>query len=253
MPPHGKTVHLDTFLATDRRDTWWVGPVVTVVVLGGFVVYATLRAWMNRHYEVGALLSPMYSPNLGHWTPLPQWLSPAFLILWAPAGFRLTCYYYRKAYYRAFTLHPPACAVTESGDRGYQGETGFPLVLQNAHRYFLYFAILFPIFLWWDAIKAFSVDGHFAVTVGTLVLTANAFLLTGYTLSCHSFRHLVGGKLDFFSRTGGSRARHELWKGCTALNEKHMQWAWTSLVVVAFADFYVWMVASGHWTDFQIV
>src|SRR5213595_1554094 len=80
---------------TDRRDLWWVDP----------------------------LLSPFYSPNLGRWTPLPQWLSPAVLILWAPGGFRLTCYYYRKAYYRSFTLHPPGCAVAEGRRGEYRGET----------------------------------------------------------------------------------------------------------------------------------
>jgi hypothetical protein len=35
------------------------------------------------------------------------------------------------------------------------------------------------------------------------------------------------------------------------LNARHMQFAWVSLVWVAFTDFYVWMVATGHITDFR--
>ena len=35
------------------------------------------------------------------------------LVAWVPLGFRGTCYYYRKAYYRAFFWDPPACAIEE--------------------------------------------------------------------------------------------------------------------------------------------
>ena len=59
--------------------------------------------------------------------------SPALLILWAPGGFRLTCYYYRGAYYKAFWADPPSCAVGEP--RGsYRGEHSFPPIMQNIHR-----------------------------------------------------------------------------------------------------------------------
>ena len=74
---------------------------------------------------------------VGDWWPL----SPALLILVFLLGFRLTCYYYRKAYYRSFWLSPPACAVAEP-HATYTGETRFPLILQNVHRYFFYAAIV---------------------------------------------------------------------------------------------------------------
>jgi hypothetical protein len=32
-----------------------------------------------------------------------------------------------------------------------------------------------------------------------------------------------------------------------------MPWAWASLFSVAFADFYVWMVASGTITDVRLI
>ncbi len=78
---------------------------------------------------------------------------PAFLILWAPGGFRLTCYYYRGAYYKAFWSDPPSCAVGEPR-KSYRGEATFPLIMQNIHRYFLYFALVFIVFLAHDAWKA---------------------------------------------------------------------------------------------------
>src|ERR1700716_1962223 len=114
------------FGSTMRRDAWWVELIPAIVLLGGFGIYATLRAFEGAHYEWGPYLSPFYSPLIDphhHW--LPQWFSPALLILIWPLGLRATCYYYRKAYYRAFFLDPPACAVSESKGN-YKGETAFP-------------------------------------------------------------------------------------------------------------------------------
>jgi hypothetical protein len=245
---------------TERRDAWWVGPLVTGLVLGSFVVYATFRAFHNKDYHVVSdssayLLSPFYSPLIiVPW--LPAWISPALLILWAPGGFRLTCYYYRKAYYRAFFLDPPACAVGEARGHGYRGETRI-LLFQNLHRYFLYFALIFLVILAIDVVHAclWPTDGGttFGISVGTVVLAANVSLLGLYTFSCHSLRHLVGGNVDCFSCVTFGAARYKLWKGASALNKQHMLWAWTSLFMVAFADFYVWMVAAGRIEDFRIL
>jgi hypothetical protein len=247
--------------ATQRRDAWWLAPLATAAGLGAFIVYATFRAIYNAEYEVGPpefpesahILSPFYSPLIGQdW--LPAWLSPAFLILWAPGGFRVTCYYYRKAYYRAYFLDPPACAVGDPRGHGYRGETRM-LLFQNLHRYFLYFALIFLVILAWDVIKACiwpSGAGHtFGVSVATVVLLANVTLLGLYTFSCHSLRHLVGGNVDCFSCVAFGQTRHQAWKCASKLNEHHMLFAWLSLFMVGFADFYVWMVASGRWTDLR--
>ncbi|MDC0936993.1 hypothetical protein OAS39_11960 [Pirellulales bacterium] len=244
---------------TDRRDSWWIGPLATALGLGVFVVYATLRAIWNEQYVVeragaGELLSPFYSPLVRpDWLPL--WFSPALLILWAPGGFRLTCYYYRKAYYRAYFLDPPACGVGEPRNQ-YRGETRL-LLFQNLHRYFLYLAIIFLFLLAYDVVKSCIFAGEdgraaFGVSIGTLVLAANTTLLTMYTFSCHSLRHLVGGNVDCFSCAAGGQARYRLWRGASILNKKHMLWAWLSLFMVGFADFYVWMVASGRISDVRI-
>ncbi|HWP83714.1 MAG TPA: succinate dehydrogenase [Terriglobia bacterium] len=238
------------FGVTQRRDAWWLQPAATAAGLGAFVVYSTWAALQNENYMWGPYLSPMYSPLIDlHLSIAGYPISPAFLILWAPAGFRATCYYYRKAYYRAFFLDPPACAVGESGEHRYCGETKFPFLLQNMHRYFLYLALLFLVILWHDAYKALFFEDGFGVGVGTIVLTINAALLSGYTFGCHSLRHLVGGKLDTFH---GGGARHACWKGVTGFNERHMLWAWLSLFWVGFADFYVRMVASGVITDLRL-
>jgi hypothetical protein len=246
---------------TDRRDLWWVGPLATALGLGAFIVYATFRAVYNADYVVDRpdsayILSPFYSPLIVlPW--LPAWISPAFLILWAPGGFRVTCYYYRKAYYRAYFLDPPACAVGESRGHSYHGETRI-LLFQNLHRYFLYLALIFLVLLAIDVVHALiwpiaSGGRTFGVSIGTLVLAANVTLLSLYTFSCHSWRHLVGGSVDCFSCVALGQLRHRLWKRTSALNEHHMLFAWTSLFTVGFADFYVWMVASGRFADVRIV
>ena len=237
---------------TLRRDTWWLESVPVWILLGGFGVYATLRAFEGKFYEWGPYLSPFYSPLIDpnhHWWAL----SPALLILAFPLGFRVTCYYYRKAYYRAFFMDPPACAVGESPSRNYRGEASFPFILQNLHRYFLYGAVVFLGFLWYDAIRAFWFEGHFRVGLGSLVLLVNIVLLSLYLFSCHSLRHLIGGKLDCFSCTAFNRTRHGAWKKATFLNERHMLYAWASLISVGFADFYVRMVASGMIKDLKIL
>ncbi|PYS93352.1 MAG: hypothetical protein DMF50_13605 [Acidobacteria bacterium] len=256
--------HAGGFAATARTDRWWVGPLLTFAGLGAFVVYSTWAAFQGAYYYAAPYLSPFYSPLLfidpsapgaaplehawiGAW---PSWwpallpASPAFLILIFPGAFRATCYYYRKAYYRSFFATPPGCAVGPIPQGRYKGETSL-LIFQNLHRYALYFAILFIFILYLDAFKAFFKDGRLGVGVGTLVLLINPTLLGLYTFGCHSFRHLVGGGLDCFSCDRASAARHGLWKKVTALNERHMLWAWTSLFWVGFTDVYVRLVAMG--------
>jgi hypothetical protein len=172
-----------------------------------------------------------------------------------PGGFRLTCYYYRKAYYRAFFLDPPACSVGEPRDQ-YAGETRL-LLFQNIHRYFLYIALVFILILGYDAVESYiwpTADGGrtFGISVASLVLTIATALLALYTFSCHSLRHLVGGNVDCFSCVAGGQARYKLWRGTTRLNANHMFWAWTSLIGVTFADLYVWLVASGRLRDLEL-
>ena len=253
------------FGITARTDAWWVRPLVIFVVLSAFIVYATWAAFQGQHYAAGPYLSPFYSPLLfgesDHawfgakpaWWPMIIPFSPALLILWAPGGFRLTCYYYRGAYYRSFWADPPACGVGEPRKK-YRGENSLPLILQNAHRFFLYLAILFVFILLYDAWKSMwftdvtSQEKEFGIGVGTIVLTANAVLLGTYTFSCHSLRHLVGGFKDVLSK---APVRRRAYNCVSCLNRRHMYWAWLSLFSVAFADVYVRLVSMGIWTDYR--
>jgi len=252
---------------TRRRDAWWAAPLGVFVVLGSFIVYATWAAFQNAHYTYGPYLSPFYSPELFGDSPhawfgprpaaWPAWLpfSPALLILPFPGLFRVTCYYYRGAYYKAFWADPPSCAVGEPR-KSYWGERSFPLILQNVHRYFLYVALLFLLILSYDVWKAcwFADPGtgrtSFGIGVGTLVLAANVVLLGSYTFGCHSLRHLVGGMLDEVTKRP-ARAKAYACAGC--FNRLHMPFAWASLVCVAFADLYVRLCSMGIWTDWRIL
>lgn len=249
------------FGATERRDNWWIGPLATALGLGAFGLYSTFRAIYNAEYHLGIgtgeleshayLLSPFYSPLIV--LPfLPAWISPAFLVLWAPGGFRLTCYYYRKAYYRAFFADPVACSVGEPRNE-YAGERKL-FLFQNLHRYFLYFALLFLVILSTDVVLSCiwpTENGGktFGISLGTLVLATNVALLSMYTFGCHSLRHLVGGNVDCYSCVALGGARQTAWQKVSILNRKHMLFAWLSLFMVGFTDLYVWMVAKGVFTD----
>ncbi len=248
------------FGATSRPDTWWVQPLAVFLGFAAFIVYSTWAAFQGDFYRFGPYISPMYSPELfgspqAWFGPKPDWFpaflpfSAAFLILWAPGGFRVTCYYYRGAYYKAFWADPPNCAVGEPR-KTYLGERSFPLIIQNVHRYFMYIAVIFIGLLAKDAWDGFAgwPDG-FHVNVGSLVLTMNVVLLGSYTFGCHSLRHLIGGFKDVISK---SPVRKKAYDCVSCLNARHMRFAWFSLFWVGFTDLYVRMCAMGIWTDWRI-
>jgi hypothetical protein len=280
-------VQREQFGATERSDAWWLPPLATVLGLVAFIVYANWSLVLGKYFEirqnpdftgptVAPYIAPFYSPLIfdktsphawiaeaqpGWW---PSWFpfSSAMLILIFPLGFRLTCYYYRKAYYRAFWADPPACAVGEPR-QSYWGENHWPLLLQNIHRYFLYFGLIFIALLTWDAIYAFWWPNAFDATgkatshqigmgLGTLILITNAVLLAGFTFGCNSLRHLVGGRLDCFScpsNPGRTRPAYKAWRFVSWFNARHALWAWVSLFWVGFTDFYVHMCSMGYWHD----
>src|ERR1700736_4834805 len=154
---------------------WWMLPLTVVSILGGFSIYAIWTAFFAGGVnQSGPYLSPFYSPLI--WATGP--ISPALWVLWSPLLFRATCYYYRKAYYRSFFWDPPACAIGELRHRNYRGETQFPLVLNNLHRFFLYATIVVVGFLWVDAIAAFAYNGHLYLGLGGLILLLNVILLS---------------------------------------------------------------------------
>jgi len=257
---------LSRFGQTMRPEAWWLQPAAIFIGLSAFVVYSTWAAFQGANYYWGPYLSPFYSPEIFGSSPhrligpkplwWPGWMpfSPALLILWAPGLFRLTCYYYRGAYYKSFWADPPACAVGEPR-KSYLGERFFPLIMQNAHRYFLYVAMIFLLFLVHDVWKALwftdAATGKttFGIAVGTLVLAANVVFLSGYTFGCHSLRHIAGGCADQLSRAPLGLAAYNC---VSCLNRRHMAWAWASLFSVGFADLYVRLCSMGVWSDLRI-
>jgi hypothetical protein len=242
---------------TLRQDNWWVAPLTTFVLFTAFIIYSTWRAFSGDNYYSAPYISPFYSPCLTEscvegssefGRPFSWWqLSPALIILIFPLGFRLTCYYYRKAYYRAFWLSPPACAVAEPHG-SYTGETRFPLIFQNIHRYFWYAATLVSLVLTYDVVIAFrDGDGNWGhMGLGTLIMLVNIVLIWLYTLSCHSCRHIVGGRLRHFSQ---HPVRYQLWTWVSKLNRDHAKYAWLSLFSVAFTDVYIYLLATGAFSD----
>jgi hypothetical protein len=249
---------------TLRTDRWWLQPVLTVIGLSVWVLYALLRTASQRAYFVERYhyLSPFSSPcvtsscapaarDFGTWFgDLPPFIPLAIIVLPFLLGFRLTCYYYRKAYYRSFWASPPACAVSEPHS-GYTGETRLPLILQNIHRYFFFAALLISLVNSYDAIRAFrGGDGGFGIGLGTLIMLVNVIMLWTYTVSCHSCRHITGGRLKHFS---AHPLRYRAWTLVSKLNTRHMELAWTTLGTLMITDAYIALVASGAFSDPRIL
>lgn len=244
------------WFATLRTDTWWVAPARDGAILGIVLVYSLWASLQTSGYAVGPYISPIFSPCLTsscgehtNYRLIGDWytLSPALLVAMFPVGFRLTCYYYRKVYYRSYFLSPPACAVAEPR-KTYKGEARFPLILNNIHRYFWVAGVLVTLVLLYDGIVAFHFDDGWGIGVGSLILLANAVFFGLYTLSCHSCRHILGGRLKNFSK---HPVRYKAWGFISKLNARHMTFAWLSLPMIPVADLYVRLVANDVLTDFR--
>lgn len=243
--------------ATLRRDAWWMETAAVIAGLAAFVAYATWRAFMNAHYYVPPYVSPFYSPCVAqvceHATVrlIGGWwrFTPSLLVLWVPLGFRVTCYYARRVYYRSLFWAPPACAVRDRPAE-YAGETRFPWILQNLHRYFFWLILLIVVVHWWDVALAFRFPGGFGIGLGTLIILVDAALLSLYTFSCHACRHLCGGHVDAFSR---APARSRLWSLVSRLNPYHGTFFWAALGWVALADLYIYLLSLGVLHDVRFV
>jgi hypothetical protein len=237
---------------TQRTDPWWAEWLGVAVGLALLFGYAGAAAFLGKG-QWGPYLSPFYSPEFLHLDRLhihaPSFIPVALIPLVVIIGFRATCYYYRKSYYRAFFADPAGCAVGESR-ANYEGETKFPFIIQNAHRYFMVLATFFLLFLWYDAIVALipALAGKSAefgvvnIKFGSILMIVNCCLLSGYTLGCHSLRHLVGGKNDCMSCAPAQLAG---WKSASKFNAKHMEWAWASLISVCLTDLYIRLSGMG--------
>ena len=249
---------------TLRTDRWWVPPLTIGSILAFFIVYSTIRIFMAKYYFASpyGYLTPLYSPCLSescvpgsaHFgTPLgelPRWIPLGLAAFPIVAGFRVTCYYYRKAGYRSLWLSPQACAVAEPHKK-YTGETRFPLILQNIHRYFFYAALLVSALNTYDAIRAFhGADGGFGIGLGTVIMVVNVCFLWLYTASCHSCRHLIGGRLKHFSK---HPIRYRAWTVVSRLNTRHMELAWITLGTLMLTDAYIALVSVGAITDLRFV
>jgi hypothetical protein len=242
-----------------KRLPWWVEPMAVVLALTAFGIYSlTVVVFYPGAYQ--EYVSPFYSPELSRPDWLPWFITAPILVLWIPLGFRATCYYYRKAYYRSFFWDPPACsAKAQQLDRpwtqdagSYRGERAL-FVLNNIHRYFLYASIIVVAFLWYEAFLTVFTPNGFQITVASLLWFANIVLLSAYTFSCHSFRHLVGGNKDCYSCIRGGNARRKTYNFVTRLNQRHPQWAWYSLVSLLLTDIYLRLMQAGIITEITLI
>ncbi len=245
---------------TDRRDGWLGQPFVMALALVALMVYTGWRLLVmdgDIHYDDHRVTSP-FSPDVLHLSGLteyPGWLNSAILILWLPFGFRGTCYYMRRVYYRSFFASPVACWVDEPDINkkiGYAGERRL-FIFNNLHRYFLYAAIAILLFKWWDVVHSCT-------------LGMDSFLTSQH---CPGHRIVPAHHVcDVVSRVQAPRRRRsDRWNGGLSslrgrlfalvssprLNQSHGFWFWTSLGFVFIGDLFVMAVANGTIPEASIV
>jgi hypothetical protein len=257
------------FGQTTRKDPWWQYPLfwgIAFIVGFGYLGWGIIQP--NNYWHppyLTPLASPLvfgegphawFGPGPPSWWPAAITFFPGFFIMLFPGVFRVTCYYYRGSYYKALLADPINCAVGEPRHK-YRGENSFPLILQNVHRFFLPFAIGLILFLTYDAILAFrfpvaagSDETRFGIGLGSILMVVNVVFVSAYTFGCHSFRHLVGGIVDVFSR---APLRKKLWDCSTCLNTRHGTWAMASLYSMCATDLYIRLCAAGVISDLRVV
>jgi hypothetical protein len=233
---------------------WWIEPALTVACYTAFVVYATWSVFSGTNVFFDPYVSPFFSTWLGFGLiriPVIGLLIPFLAVI--PLGLRGSCYYYRKSYFRSFFWDPPACAIQELKRGKYRGETRFPWVLNNYHRYFLLLSLVVIVFLWVDVVRAFILHGHFFVGLGSLIMLANVILLTLYSGTCHSFRYLMGGRIDAFSRVRGGLIWQRATMALNRLNPSHGAFAWYSMFSVALTDVYIRLLMAGFFHEPRLI
>ena len=174
--------------------------------------------------------------------------SPTILIVPLPGAFRLTCYAYRKDYHRHLFEHPLGCSNADRGDsaaRKYTGERNAVFQLENLHRYFMYAGLAILPFFYYDFAYSLVYSGSFVLRIGSLLLLANALLLTAWTFSCHAVRHIVGGNIDCYSCVAAGGARKAVYDKQSWLNSHHEALAWISLLTIIFTDLYLRGLTAG--------
>jgi len=242
--------------STDRKDSWKQSWLLFGFTFVAFAVYSILVVAFDFKHGVRGVVtgadyqSPFYGPDLtGYLSNWPVSLPFALLTLWAPFGFRGTCYYMRRVYYRSIFSSPPGCAIEGfEGRRGkYSGETKFPFFLNNYHKYFLYLAIVLGLFHWYEVILGVFHDGIY-IGVGTIFAFLDAFFLTLYISSCHAFRNIFGGS----SKRPG-KFKYNFWSFISGLNERHGIFFWLSLFSIWIYDIYIRLVAWGFLTEVRFV
>ena len=249
----------DSLGHTERQDEWWWEPTLIIIALAVFLAYGMWTSFQPRaFYDFQSYSSPFQSPIL-HFLNIDS-LNVSPLIaqmivlgpLAIPFGFRFTCYYFRKAYYRSFFMSPSACTVGKANAEAYNGERGL-FVFQNLHRYFMYLAMVLVVLHWIDTVKAFIWQDQLYVGLGSILLLIDAVFLSLYVFSCHAWRHLVGGKIDCFSCSHRNEIRYKGWQRISKLNENHGLWAWISMASIVAADLYIRLVASGAINEIKFI
>lgn len=252
-----KNIQKGTF-TTLRNDKWWLLPLVEDIVIVIFILYTVadmLFGTSGMTYSSNGYVSPIFGINI-----IPQsfyaslgWssaISTAWIFIWAPLGFRASCYAERKIYYRGFFATPPACAVNGIDVRRgkYTGERALPFILNNFHRYFAYLTFVLMVLQTIDVLVALT----YGIGIGTILMVITAVFLSFYVYGCHALRHAVGGGRNCYTCGSVAKVQYKFWRIGTRLNEHHERWFWCSLIMVMVVDLWIHLVVMNPSIDMFI-
>lgn len=243
---------------TLRNDKWWLVPLIEDIVIIAFIIYTLavmLTATSGMIYSKYGYVSPIYGINIiphSFYTSL-GWsatLSTAWIFIWAPLGFRASCYAERKIYYRGFFATPPACQVNGVDVRRgkYTGERSFPFILNNFHRYFAYATFVLMVLQTLDVLVALT----YGIGIGTILMIITAVFLSLYVYGCHALRHAAGGGRNCYTCSPIAKTQYKIWSIGSKLNQHHERWFWCSLVMVMVVDIWIHLVVGNPSIDMFI-
>jgi hypothetical protein len=125
--------------------------------------------------------------------------------------------------------------------------------IENLHRYFMYFSVLILPFFFYDFYIAVAYSGIFKITLGSLLLLANAVVVTVWVFSCHAVRHLTGGRVDCYGCKLAGKSRNKFFRFQSYFNVHHEALAWTSLILFISVDLYLRALSAGLPLNFTII
>ena len=250
------------FLQTQRRDNWWLSPLLVFLGFGAFLVYANWAAFQKPITTLRPLHLPLlFARNLRRFAarlvrPQTRLVPRASCPSRRPSSSSGSpaCSASPATTTAAHTTKPsgrtPPPAPSANPAKPTAANEPFRSILQNFHRYFLRLSYIVWAFLVYDVCEGLLVrrplrhrprqPSSSPSTSFSSAATSSAATPSATSSAAPSTR-----SPNTPSATSSTTAS-------PASTAAHKKWAWASLFSVGFADIYVRLCSMGIWSDWRI-